>query len=155
MITFCKIQVILIDKYVVVYADKVLNNIVLITLHRKEIRWWHFHSLGNLIYIRFHNVHIVQIDLQRTDQLIVDIVKKKNTKKQIENRTTTCRSHITETIPNDKGQLICRFRNWNIKNAIYMDKISQAFTDKFIEIIKIVFSKKKLQSDLMTHFEEK
>lgn len=36
-----------------------------------------------------------------------------------------------------------------------MDKISQAFTDKFIEIIKIVFSKKKLQSDLMTHFEEK
>ena len=22
---------------------------------RKEIRWWHFHSLGNLIYIRFHN----------------------------------------------------------------------------------------------------
>ena len=81
--------------------------------------------------------------------------KKKTTKKQIENRTTTCRSHITETIPNDKGQLICRFRNWNIKNAIYMDKISQAFTDKFIEIIKIVFSKKKLQSDLMTHFEEK
>ena len=39
VITFCKIQVILIDKYVVVYADKVLNNIVLITLHRKEIRW--------------------------------------------------------------------------------------------------------------------
>ena len=80
VITFCKIQVILIDKYVVVYADKVLNNIVLITLHRKEIRWWHFHSLGNLIYIRFHNVHNVQIDLQRTEQLIVDIVKKKHKK---------------------------------------------------------------------------
>ena len=83
VITFCKIQVILIDKYVVVYADKVLNNIVLITLHRKEIRWWHFHSLGNLIYIRFHNVHNVQIDLQRTDQLIVDIVKKKTQKNKL------------------------------------------------------------------------
>jgi hypothetical protein len=31
-------------------------------------------------------------------------------------------SHIIGTINNDKGQLICRFKNWKIKNAIYMSK---------------------------------
>jgi hypothetical protein len=30
------------------------------------------------------------------------------------------RSHIIETINNGKGQHICRFKNWKIKNAIYM-----------------------------------
>jgi hypothetical protein len=32
------------------------------------------------------------------------------------------RSHIIGTINNGKSQLICRFKNWKIKNAIYMLK---------------------------------
>ena len=36
-----------------------------------------------------------------------------------------------------------------------MDEICQPFTDKFIEIIKIEFSKNKLQSDLMKNSAEK
>jgi hypothetical protein len=32
------------------------------------------------------------------------------------------RSHIIGTINNGKGQLICRYKNWKIKNAIYMLK---------------------------------
>jgi hypothetical protein len=35
------------------------------------------------------------------------------------------RSHIIGTINNGKGQLICRFKNWKIKNAIYMSKKSR------------------------------
>jgi hypothetical protein len=61
-------------------------------------------------------------DLQKNDQLIVDIVNKK-----LKITPSLCVddiniSHIIGTINNDKGQLICRFKNWKIKNAIYMLK---------------------------------
>jgi hypothetical protein len=32
------------------------------------------------------------------------------------------RSHIIGPINNGKGQLICRFRNWKVKNSIFMKK---------------------------------
>jgi hypothetical protein len=61
-----------------------------------------------------------QGDLQKTDQIIVDIV---NTKLKI--TPPLCvddinRSHIIGNINSDKCQLICRFKNWKIENAIYM-----------------------------------
>jgi cell division protein FtsB len=77
---------------------------------------------GRRTSLRFHNVPMVQGDLQKTDQLIVDIVNKK-----LKITPPLCvddinRSHIIGTINNGKGQLICRFKNWKIKNAIYMLK---------------------------------
>ena len=59
---------------------------------------------------------------KKTDQLIVDNVNKK-----LKITPPLCvddinRSHIIETINNGKGQHICRFKNWKIKNAIYMLK---------------------------------
>ena len=70
--------------------------------------------------LRFHNVPMPQGDLQKTDQIIVDIV---NTKLKI--TPSLCvddinRSHIIGNINSDKCQLICRFKNWKIENAIYM-----------------------------------
>ena len=77
---------------------------------------------GRRTSLRFHNVPMVQGDFQKTDQLIVDIVNKK-----LKITPPLCvddinRSHIIGTINNGKGQLICRFKNWKIKNAIYMSK---------------------------------
>ena len=61
-------------------------------------------------------------DLQKTDDIVVDIVNQKL--KVIPQITANDinRSHIIGEIKSGKGQIICRFRNWKLKNAIYMAK---------------------------------
>ena len=76
---------------------------------------------GRRTSLRFHNVPMRDIDKQRTDNIIVDIVKNKmimiNFSVDDNNR-----SHIVGNINQGKGQIICRLRNW--KNNIYQLKIN-------------------------------
>lgn len=96
---------------------KLTNEVSQLNVNIEELEQY-----GRRTSLRFHNVPMAQGDLQKTDQLIVDIV---NTKLKI--TPPLCvddinRSHIIGKINNDKGQLICRFKNWKIKNSIYMLK---------------------------------
>lgn len=76
---------------------------------------------GRRTSLRFHNVPIRDIDKQRTDNIIVDIVKSKM--KMINFSVDDInRSHIIGNINQGKGQIICRLRNWKIKNSIYQLK---------------------------------
>jgi hypothetical protein len=88
---------------------------------------------GRRTSLRFHNVPtrdidkqrtdniIVDIDKQRTDNIIVDIVESKM--KMINFSVDDInRSHIIGNINQGKGQIICRLRNWKIKNSIYQLK---------------------------------
>lgn len=76
---------------------------------------------GRRTSLRFHNVPMRDIDKQRTDNIIVDIVKSKM--KMINFSVDDInRSHIIGNINQGKGQIICRLRNWKIKNSIYQLK---------------------------------
>ena len=77
---------------------------------------------GRRTSLRFHNVPMTSGDLQRTDELVVSIVN--DTLKMDPPITTDDinRSHIIGRIQDGKGQLICRLRNWKIKNSIYFLK---------------------------------
>lgn len=76
---------------------------------------------GRRTSLRFHNLPIRDIDKQRTDNIIVDIVKSKM--KMINFSVDDInRSHIIGNINQGKGQIICRLRNWKIKNSIYQLK---------------------------------
>ena len=76
---------------------------------------------GRRTSLRFHNVPMRDIDKQRTDNIIVDIVKSKM--KMINFSVNDInRSHIIGNINQGKGQIICRLRNWKIKNSIYQLK---------------------------------
>jgi FtsZ-binding cell division protein ZapB len=76
---------------------------------------------GRRTSLRFHNVPIRDIDKQRTDNIIVDIVKSKM--KMINFSVDDInRSHIIGNINQGKEQIICRLRNWKIKNSIYQLK---------------------------------
>ena len=77
---------------------------------------------GRRTSLRFHNVPITVNELQKTDDLVVNIA---NTILKISPPLCTDdinRSHIIGAIKDGKGQLICRFRNWKIKNAVYSCK---------------------------------
>jgi hypothetical protein len=76
---------------------------------------------GRRTSLRFHNVPMRDKDKQRTDNIIVDIVKSKM--KMINFSVDDInRSHIIGNINQGKGQIICRLRNWKIKNSIYQLK---------------------------------
>ena len=72
--------------------------------------------------LQFHNVPMTSNELQKTDSLIVKIAneKLKLTPPLCENDIN--RSHIIGNINSGKAQLICRFRNWKVKNNVYMAK---------------------------------
>ena len=81
---------------------------------------------GRRTSLRFHNVPMRDIDKQRTDKIIVDIVKSKM--KMINFSVDDInRSHIIGNINQGKGQIICRLRNWKIKNSIYQLKTNLKF----------------------------
>jgi hypothetical protein len=84
---------------------------------------------GRRTSLRFHNVPMRDIDKQRTDNIIVDIVKNKmimiNFSVDDNNR-----SHIVGNINQGKGQIICRLRNW--KNNIYQLKINLKYNAYYI-----------------------
>ena len=73
---------------------------------------------GRRTSLRFHNVPMTQNDLQKTDRLVVDIInnKMKVIPKLSENDIN--RSHIIGNIQGGKGQIICRFRSWKLKNMV-------------------------------------
>jgi hypothetical protein len=100
---------------------------------------------GRRTSLRFHNVSIRDIDKQRTDNIIVDIDKQRTDniivdidKQRTDNIIVDIvkskmkminfsvddinRSHIIGNINQGKGQIICRLRNWKIKNSIYQLK---------------------------------
>lgn len=76
--------------------------------------------------LRFHNVPLASSQLDATDAIIVKIVN--DNFRREETNVTICeddinRSHIIGKINRaGKAQLICRFRNWKIKNKIYKAK---------------------------------
>jgi hypothetical protein len=72
--------------------------------------------------LRFHNVPMTQGDLPQTDGLIVNILNDKLGLAQPLTENDINRSHIIRPLNNGKGQLICRFRNWKVKNSIFMKK---------------------------------
>lgn len=72
--------------------------------------------------IRLHNVPMS--NPQKSDEAVVDICQKIGVEI---NKEDINRSHILGTIKSDddgnnRYQIICRFRNWKIKNAVYMSK---------------------------------
>ena len=77
---------------------------------------------GRRTSLRFHNVPLTTADLQHTDRIIVTIVNEKLHLLPPLTENDINRSHIIGSITNGKGQLICRFRNWKIKNSVYMAK---------------------------------
>ena len=87
-------------------ADKLMDEVSQLSANIEELEQY-----GRQTSLRFHNVRMAQGDLQKTEQIIVDIV---NTKLKI--IPPLCvddinRSHIIGNINNDKGQRICRFKN--------------------------------------------
>lgn len=70
--------------------------------------------------LRFHNVPITKEELNKTDDKIVDICKQ-HLKIDI-TADDINRSHIIGKIHHESCQLICRFRNWKIKNQIFKQK---------------------------------
>ena len=77
---------------------------------------------GRRTSLRFHNVPLTNDDLQNTDSIIVSII---NNKMQVTPPLTVNdinRSHIIGQIQNGKCQIIARFRNWKVKNSVYMAK---------------------------------
>ena len=71
--------------------------------------------------LRFHNVPITKEELNKTDDKIVDICKQ-HLKIDITPDDIN-RSHIIGKIHHEGScQLICRFRNWKIKNQIFKQK---------------------------------
>ena len=77
---------------------------------------------GRRTTLRFHNVPMKVTDLQCTDKLIVKLVKGKM---KVVNFTEDDinRSHIIGEINDEgKGQIICRLRNWKLKNLLYQSK---------------------------------
>ena len=60
------------------------------------------------------------VEIPETDAVIVKMVREKLGVQITENDID--RSHIIGKINNGKAQLICRLRNWKIKNKIYMWK---------------------------------
>ncbi|CAG2226265.1 unnamed protein product [Mytilus edulis] len=77
---------------------------------------------GRRTSLRFHNVPLSKEDLQKTDNIIVDIANLKLGISPPLCVNDINRSHIIGKIEGGKAQLICRFRNWKIKNSIYMSK---------------------------------
>ncbi|VDI79603.1 Hypothetical predicted protein, partial [Mytilus galloprovincialis] len=73
---------------------------------------------GRRTSLRFHNVPLSKEDLQKTDEIIVNIANLKLGISPPLCVNDIKRSHIIGKIT----QLICRFRNWKIKNSIYMSK---------------------------------
>ncbi|CAC5426786.1 HSPA4 [Mytilus coruscus] len=79
---------------------------------------------GRRTSLRFHNVPMQYSDLQKTDQKVLDIVNNKLNLQVVSPLTADDinRSHIIGPIREGKGQIICRFRNWKIKNIVYSSK---------------------------------
>ena len=70
--------------------------------------------------LRFHNVPMTENDKQYTDEKVLGITNERL-------GVTLCkddiqRSHIIGDIKDGCGQIICRFRNWKVKNQVYMAK---------------------------------
>ena len=77
---------------------------------------------GRRTSLRFHNVPMRVSDLQSTDHLVLNIL---NQKLKLVTPLTVDdinRSHIIGEIKEGKGQIICRFRNWKVKNLVYQSK---------------------------------
>lgn len=71
--------------------------------------------------LRFHSVPLTKDELQSTDEKIVDLCQSILDVQISVNDID--RSHIIGSINNQgKAQLICRFRNWKIKQSIYSKK---------------------------------
>lgn len=71
--------------------------------------------------LRFHNVPLSPSQLQITDSVIVNLAREKLDINISEDDIN--RSHIIGRINKyGKAQLICRFRNWKIKNQLYQAK---------------------------------
>lgn len=87
-----------------------------------RVEYEELEQYGRRTSLRFHNVPITRGQLQMTDDLIVDIVNNKLKLEPGISADDINRSHIIGDIKAGKAQLICRFRNWKIKNAIYMAK---------------------------------
>jgi len=80
---------------------------------------------GRRTSLRFHNVLMTNDDLQRTDDLVLNII---NNKLNLENKLTTNdinRSHIIGLITEVKAQIICRFRKWKVKNKWFCTNFHQ------------------------------
>jgi hypothetical protein len=72
--------------------------------------------------LRFHNVLMNPDNIQGTDGLVLKVCKDHlGVELKIDDID---RSHIIGNITNGKGQIICRLRNWKIKNKIYSNKSS-------------------------------
>jgi hypothetical protein len=76
--------------------------------------------------LRFHNVPMNSDNIQGTDGLVLKVCKDHlGVELKIDDID---RSHIIGNITNGKGQIICRLRNWKIKNKIYSNKSSWKIT---------------------------
>jgi len=72
--------------------------------------------------LRFHNVPMNPDNIQGTDGLVLKVCKDHlGVELKLDDID---RSHIIGNITNGKGQIICRLRNWKIKNKIYSNKSS-------------------------------
>lgn len=74
---------------------------------------------GRRTSLRFHNVPMREAELQHTDDLVLKVI---NTSLKIAiplKADDINRSHIIGKIKDGKGQIICRFRNWKVKNLVY------------------------------------
>jgi hypothetical protein len=72
--------------------------------------------------LRFHNVPMNSDNIQGTDGLVLKVCKDHlGVELKIDDID---QSHIIGNITNGKGQIICRLRNWKIKNKIYSNKSS-------------------------------
>ncbi|KAK3085375.1 hypothetical protein FSP39_002378 [Pinctada imbricata] len=90
-------------------------------LQMQEVGLEELEQYGRRNSLRFHNVTLSENDKKDTDEVIVDMCENKL---QIDiSKEDICRSHPVGR-PNRAGkvQLICRFRNWKIKNGIYSKK---------------------------------
>lgn len=77
---------------------------------------------GRRTSLRFHNVPMKETDLQNTEKLVINIANDKLKVFPPLNIEDINRSHIIGEIKEGKGQIICRFRNWRVKNRVYGQK---------------------------------
>ena len=96
--------------------DKLKSDIGYLTAKIEDLEQY-----GRRTSLRFHNVPMSDADLPRTDKIVTDIINNKIGITSISEDDIN-RSHIIGDITNGKGQIICRFRNWKIKNMVYQNK---------------------------------
>ena len=76
---------------------------------------------GRRTSLRFHNVPMKPTDLNRTDTLVLGIINEQLKVPPLTHDDIN-RSHIIGEINQGKGQIICRFRNWKVKNLVYQSR---------------------------------